>query len=150
MTCRIPILSKLTVTYNLTYIIQQASFDTLAPAPSVVSGCNSSSLLLSNASWCGWQAWFYTRLNLIHTGTVLWTRDNTASNGVVPNHIRHLRWFTQRLTLLLLKTLSCPFLTWISRIRFVVQCFCALFNNLPWIETSKQENGRINLNFLFR
>lgn len=155
MPCRNPI-SKLTVTYNLTHKIQPASFDTPAPVPSVVPG-NSFTLLLSNTSWCGCQAWFWSclrtiLLNLIlYTGTVLRPSGNTViffgSNSFIYNHIRHLSRFMRLLTLLLKNTLSCPLLTWIDCTRFVIQCFWVLFLNLPCTETSKQENGRTNLLF---
>jgi len=141
----IPI-SKLTVTYNLTYKIQPASFDTFA-APSVVSG-QSFTLPISNTSWCGYQTWFRTwlrtvLLNLIlYAGAVL--RPTVfGSNNTIYTHIRHFSRSVRRFTSLLLKNaLSYPLLTWISCTWFIIQCFWVLFSNLPYTNTSKQKKGR--------
>lgn len=157
MACIIPIL-KLTVTYNLTYKVQLASFDTFA-TPSVVSG-QSFTLLFSNTSRCGYQTWFWTwlrnvLLNLIlYTGAVLRLRTggNTiifGSNSTVYTHLRHLSRSVRHFTSLLLKnTLSYPFLTWIDCTWFVIRYFWVLFSDLPCIDTSKQKNGITKLTIL--
>lgn len=139
MACsRIPNL-RLTVTYNLRYKIQPASFDTPA---SVLSGGSSNSFTfpVSNTSWCCLRTFL---LNLIlYTGTVLWLWPSGStvifySNRVVYNHTRHLH---RLLTILLLKnSLSCPLLTCINCTGFVIQCFCVLFNNLSCVETKNKK-----------